>query len=105
MFNDADVIYSYTWESAVEDGSLVEIFQNRWSELSGGKSILATAALFADISLASLREIWNAFVGWLTDTMPTLPEEDRLFSTTMNSNTVWVIPDGTVFTMMYPHEY
>lgn len=105
MFSDADVIYSYTWKQAVEDGSLVEVFKNRWLQLSGGEPILATAALFADISLAGLREIWNAFVDWLTNTMPTLAEEDRLFSTLMNGKTVWVIPDGTVFTLMYPHEY
>jgi hypothetical protein len=104
MFDNADVINSYTWQQVVEDGSLVEIFKNWWPELSGGKPILATAALFADVSLAGLHEIWNDFVSWLTSTMPTLPE-DRLFSTTMNGETVWLIPDGTVFTMMYPHDY
>ena len=39
LFDNANVIYSYTWQQAVEDGSLVEIFKNRWPELSGGKPI------------------------------------------------------------------
>lgn len=105
MFSDADLLYSYTWEQAVEDGSLVVLFRNRWQQLSGGKPILATAALFADVSLAGLREIWNLYVDWLAKVMPTLPEEDRLFSTEMNSKKVWVIGDGTTFTLMYPSDY
>ena len=34
-----------------------------------------------------------------------LPEEDRLFSTTMNRETVWVIEDGAAFTLMYLSDY
>ena len=34
-----------------------------------------------------------------------LPEEDRLFSTTINRETVWVIEDGAAFTLMYPSDY
>jgi hypothetical protein len=112
MFDDADVISTYPLEQAIKDGVLVEIFKNRWEELSNGKPIVATASdavatahLFHEVSLAGLLEIWNAYVYWQTHIMPTLPEEDRLFATTMNNKTVWVIADGAAFTLMYPEDY
>ena len=37
--------------------------------------------------------------------MPGLEEEDRLFQTKMNGHRVWVIEDGTAFTMMFPEDY
>jgi hypothetical protein len=94
IFDDADVISAYPLEQAIEDGVLVAIFKNRWQELSGGKPIVATAHLFNDISLAGLLEIWNEFVQWQKHVMPTLPEAERLFHTTMNGKKVWVIEDG-----------
>ena len=36
---------------------------------------------------------------------PTLPEEERQFSTKMNEMTVWVIEDAVAFTLMYPEDY
>jgi hypothetical protein len=105
MFDDADVIVTYTLEQAIEDGVLVEIFKNRWKTLSGGKPIVATAHLFNEVSLAGMLEIWNAFVQWKKAVEPTLPEEERIFKTTMNSETVWVIEDGQAFTLMYPEDY
>jgi hypothetical protein len=42
---------------------------------------------------------------WRKHTEPTLPEEERLFVTTMNSQKVWVIEDGAAFTLMYPEDY
>jgi hypothetical protein len=88
-----------------EIGVLVEIFKNRWQELSGGKPIVATAYLFKEVSLAGLMEIWNEFVNWQKLIRPTLPEEQQLFATTMNSKTVWVIEDEAAFTLMYPEDY
>ena len=103
--DEADVISTYTLQQAIEDGVLVEIFKNRWQSLSGGKPIVATAHLFHEVSLAGLLEIWNAYVAWRKHTEPTLPEEERLFSTTMNSHKVWVIEDAQAFTLMYPEDY
>jgi hypothetical protein len=105
IFDDAEVISAYPLKQAIEDGVLVEIFKNRWEELSGGKPIVATAYLFKEVSLAGLMEIWNEFVTWQKQVRPTLPEEQQLFSTTMNSKTVWVIADGAAFTLMYPEDY
>jgi hypothetical protein len=89
IFDDADVISAYPLDQAIKDGVLVEIFKNQWRELSGGKPIVATVHLFHEISLAGLMEIWNEFVHWQKAVMPTLPEADRLFHTTMNGETVW----------------
>jgi hypothetical protein len=62
IFDDAEVISAYPLKQAIEDGVLVEIFKNRWDELSNGKPIVATAHLTQEISLARLMDIWNAFV-------------------------------------------
>ena len=105
IFDNADVISGYPLDQAIKDRVLVEIFKNRWHELSGGKPIVATAQLFNEISLAGLMEIWNEFVQWQKTVMPTLPEEDRLFHTTMNGKKVWVTEDDAAFTLMYPEDY
>lgn len=104
-FEDTDIIASYPLEQAVEDGVLVELLKHRWPELTGGKPIVATSHLFSEVSIAGLMEIWNEFVQWKKAVEPTLPEEERLFKTTMNSETVWVIEDGAAFTLMYPEDY
>jgi hypothetical protein len=105
IFDDAEIIATYPLDKAINDGVLVEIFKNRWQELSGGKPIVATAYLFNEVSLAGLMEIWNEFVQWQKQVRPTLPEEQQLFATTMNSKTVWVIEDEAAFTLMYPEDY
>jgi len=102
---DEDIIFSYTLEQAIADGFLVEVFKNRWQQLSGGKPIVATAHLYEEVSLAALLEIWNEYVHWRKTVMPTLPEEEQMFVTTMNNNKVWLIEDGQAFTMLYPEDY
>jgi hypothetical protein len=99
------VISVYSLEQAIEDGVLVEVFKPRWKQLTNGKPIVATAHLFSQVSLAGLLEIWNEYVDWRKNIMPTLPEEDQLFATTMNSEKVWLLEDGQAFTMMYPEDY
>jgi len=99
------VISVYSLEQAINDGVLVEIFKNRWEQLSGGKPIVATAHLTSEISLAGLLEIWNEYVHWRNTVMPTLPEEEQMFVTAMNGNKVWLIEDGEAFTMLYPEDY
>jgi hypothetical protein len=98
-------IYEYSLSQAVEDGTLVEIFKNRWDKLSGGKPILVTRHLYTEISLAALLEIWNQYVEWRDQVMPTLPEEDQLFSTTMNGEKIWVLEDDSAYTILYPVDY
>jgi hypothetical protein len=105
QFDDADVISTYALDQAIADGVLVEIFKDRWQELSGGKPIVTTEHLFNDVSLAGLMEIWNEFVSWQKDVMPTLPKVDRFFHTTMNGKKVWVIEDPTAYTLLYPEDY
>jgi hypothetical protein len=100
-----ETVSSYSLKQAIEDGILVEVFKNRWQELSGGKPIIATAHLFNSVSLAALQEIWNEYVTWERDVMPTLPEDKQMFVTKMNMKKVWLIEDGAAFTMMYPEDY
>jgi hypothetical protein len=100
-----DMVIEYTLEQAIADGFLVEIFKHRWQHLSSGKPIVATTHLFDEVSLAALLEIWNEYVHWRKTVMPTLPEEEQMFVTTMNNNKVWLIEDGQAFTMLYPEDY
>jgi hypothetical protein len=102
---DTAVVIGYTLAQAIADGVLVEIFKNRWGQLSGGKPIVATAHLADEVSQAGLLEMWNEYVRWRRNVEPTLPEEDRLFTTRMNGKTVWVIEDGQAFTLLYPEDY
>lgn len=102
---DDNVIYEYTLQQAIEDGVLVEIFKNRWQQLTKGKPIVATSHLFNEVSLAALLEIWNEYVEWRKNIMPTLPEAEQMFTTTMNGKKIWLIEDGQAFTMMYPEDY
>src|SRR5436305_14199905 len=104
-FDSRDVISVYTLKQAIEDGVLVEGFKHRWGQLSGGKPIVATAHLAAEVSLAGMLEIWNEYVDWRRHTEPFLPEAERLFHIRVNSETVWVIEDGAAFTLMYPVDY
>ena len=99
------VLIEYTLQQAIDDGVLVEVFKNRWPELSSGKPIVATAHLFGEVSLAALLEIWNEYVDWKNKVMHTLPEEEQLFATSMNGLKIWLIEDGQAFTMMYPEDY
>jgi hypothetical protein len=103
--DEATIISVYSLEQAIEDGVLVEVFKDRWQQLSGGKPIVATSHLFSQVSLAGLLEIWNEYIDWRTRVMPTLPEEEQMFVTTMNGEKVWLLEDGEAFTMLYPEDY
>ena len=99
------LIFEYTLQQAIADGVLVEVFKNRWSELSSGKPIVATSHLYNEVSLAALFEIWNEFVHWHKHIKATLPESEQMFVTQMDEKKIWVIEDGQAFTMMYPEDY
>src|SRR5712692_5971641 len=98
MTNRSTVVYVYTLQQAIEDGVLAEVFKNRWETLSGGKPIVATSQIMARLSPAALQEIWNEYVVWKRNVEPTLPEADRLFSTSMNGEKVWVLEDEQAYT-------
>ena len=59
IFDPDEVITIYSLKQAIEDGALVEIFNDRWKELSGGKPIVASANVFEFESEGALKEIWN----------------------------------------------
>lgn len=95
-----NVISSYSWEQAVEDGVLAEVFKDRWEQLSKGKPILATQGVATDFTLSAILEIWNAFVEYRKGN-----KNETHFTTKMNDRTVWLIDDGVTFTIMYPEDY
>jgi hypothetical protein len=103
--DEAKNIIVYSLKQAIADGVLIEVFKNRWQQLTQGKPIVVTTHLAGEVSLAALREIWNDYVQWRRDVMPTLPEEDRMFVTKMNGNNIWLIEDGAAFTILYPEDY
>ncbi len=41
-FEEMDIFSVYGRTQAEQDGVLVEIFKNRWEQLTGGKPIMAT---------------------------------------------------------------
>jgi hypothetical protein len=73
--------------------------------LSNGKPIVATAGVYEEFTAAALIEIWNEYVVWRREDMPTLAEEDQMFVTEMNSKKVWLIEDGQAFTILFPEDY
>ena len=100
--------YVYSLEQAIADGVLVEVFKNRWKQLSGGKPIVATEHLYSEVSLTGLFEIWNEYVAWRQKPEVHHQDEyddDETFVTKMNGNDIWLIEDGNAFTMMYPEDY
>ena len=99
------VMYAYTLEDAINDGVLVKLWEDRWPQLSGGKPIVATSHMMDEFSMAAMLEIWNDYVVWRNYVMPSLPEEEQLFSTPMNNRKVWVIEDGQAFTILFPEDY
>ena len=99
------VIYTYTLQQAIHDGELVELFKDRWEHLTGGKPLVATRHIYGEFSQAAFLEIWNDYVQWVRHVADTLPEEERMFSTTMNDRKVWVIEDGQAFTILFPEDY
>jgi len=106
MYVDEESILSeYSLEQAIEDGVLVEVFKNRWEQLTGGKPIVATRHVFSIVSLAAIQDIWAEYVDWKLTVEPTLPKEERLFVMQMNGKKVWVIEDQQAITILYPEDY
>jgi len=100
-----DAISTYLLDQAIEDGVLVEVFKDMWETLSQGKPIVVTRKLFEDANLHLLFGVVTQFARWKTTVMPTLPEEDRLYTDEVKRNKVWVIEDTQAITLMYPEEY
>lgn len=101
---DFVVIHSYGLDQAIADGILYPVFQNRWPELSGGKPIVVSLGIHNEFSDAAVVEIWNKYVNWRKNVMPTLPEEERMFQTLMNNQRIWLLEDAAAFTILFPEE-
>ena len=102
-FEDWEVIVTYTQKQAIEDGILAKLCDIRWNGVI--KPYIATTHVLGDIGHDSAMEIWKEFVGWRTHVMPHLPEEDQLFYTGVDGEKVWIVEDGSAYTIMYPEDY
>lgn len=105
LFADAHIISAYTVQDGINDGQLIPVLPHRWPEITGGKPFVATNTLAAEITVAGIMECWNLYVEWRTNVMATLPEDEQMFTTEMNSRTVWLLEDGAAFTIMFPEDY
>jgi hypothetical protein len=99
------VISVYTLEEALADGVLVRVCEPAWPKLTGGKPIVASAAVYQSFSLSTLLEIWDQYVYWYKQVMPHLPEEERLFATMVDEQKVWVLDDPQAVTILFPDDY
>lgn len=95
-----DSISVYSTDQAIQDGQLVELFKNRWQQLTHGQPMLATSNIFEAFSLAAFQEMWNEYV-----TKAKTPEQQELFTTKMNDRTVWIMNDHYTITFMFPEDY
>ena len=106
---NVEIISKYTRQQAIEDGILVEVFDEytmkRLSEFTNSKQIVATTHLANEVEKYQLRDIWNKFAVWKQDVEPTLPEEDRLFEMEIKDKKIWVIEDDEAITLMYSEDY
>jgi type I site-specific restriction endonuclease len=107
--DEATVISEYSLEQAIEDGVLVQAFDEYIgpfvSKYVDGKPVVATTHLFNQVSHDDLLALWNKFIVWRQDVCPALREEDRMFVTEIHGKKVWVDETERAVTMMYPEDY
>ncbi len=46
MLDDAEIISAYPLDQAIADGVVIEVFENRWSELTGSKPLVVTCGVY-----------------------------------------------------------
>jgi len=103
--DEATIISEYSLEQAIADGELVEVFKEMWETISQGKPIVVTRRLFEETNLHLLFGVVTQFAHWKTNVLPTLPEEERLFTDEVKGKKVWVMEDAQAITILYPAEY
>jgi hypothetical protein len=102
-FEDVEIIASYPLGQAIEDGVLVKLSDIRWSTVT--KPLIATSNILGGIGRDKIMEVWQQYIDWRTNVMPTLPEEEQMFVTKVDGQKVWLIEDGASFTVMLPEDY
>ena len=98
-FEGVEIISKYTRPQAVDDGVLVELLY--WN----GLPVIATSHIAEVLKREQLLEIWKKFLYWKQYEEQLLPEEQRLFSLSVNHKNVWVVEDGVAFTLMFSEDY
>jgi len=99
IFEDAEIISTYSRKQAVDDGLLIEVL--RWN----GYPVMATTHVSEELGMERLIKIWHKFLYWKNKEEELLPEEDRLFYIMVDDKKIWVIEDADAYTIMYPEDY
>jgi hypothetical protein len=71
----------------------------------GDKPIVVTLGVAEKLGLFTAVELWQDYLVWKEKVLPTLPEEDQLFTKKVNGYKVWVIEDSSAITVLFPEEY
>ena len=108
-FEDYKTLSIYSRKQAIDDGVLVPVFDayitKQLIKFTNGKQILASSHLANDVKAYGLRDIWNRFAVWKQDIEAGLPEEEKLYRTSVNEKTVLVIEDDEAITLIYGSDY
>jgi hypothetical protein len=95
-----------TLDDAIAEGALVKVREDEWGRLTGGKPIVVSDNVAREIGAEEAFEAtFGQYFIWYHYIAPTLPEEQRLFTTRVNGHEVWVIEDGQAFTILFPEDY
>jgi len=103
MFDDFEIISTYTLEQAIADGVLIPILSSDWDWLTHGKPVVATAAIVHDVPELELKRMWNAFAK-LRNRVKDAGERP-LVKNQYNGKTIWIVEDEVSVAYMYPNEY
>jgi hypothetical protein len=98
-FEDWPIIGRYTMQGALDDGVLVPLITHK------GKPVVATSHIAEQVENYDLIKLFNEFLQWDKKVRPALPEEEQLFHTEFEENTVWIVEDEAGYTIMYPEDY
>jgi len=101
---DGEIIHTYTLAQAIEDGVLIPVIVDRIRLVPPQPIIVMTISVAEALDRDCLQRIWDAYCDWFA-TAHLLPEEDRLFKTTINGTRLWVIEDATAITFMTPEDW
>lgn len=100
-----ELVVVVTLDDAIAEGALVKVREEGWPRLTGGKPIAVSDNVAQQIGAEEAFDaVWGEYIIWRTYIEPTLPEEQRLFSTTVQGRKVWVIEDGQAFTILFPED-
>jgi hypothetical protein len=92
-------------ERSSESTSVGEVLEQSKKSTSVRKQVVVTAQVSQEVSEETLRAIYDAYMVWRTNVMPTQPPEEQVFTTKMTGKKIWVMEDAEAVTILYPEDY